>query len=140
MIGAFDISTSGLVAQRVRLNAISSNLANMSTLRNENGEVEPYKGRYPIFETDDEKTTPYGASGVKVATIETEQVEPRYKYQPNHPLAIKEGKYKGYVAYPNINMINEFVDALEATRAYEANVGVIESTKAMGTQTLRIIG
>ena len=140
MIGSFDISTSGLVAQRVRLNAISSNLANMSTLRDENGEVEPYQARYPVFETDNEKTTPYGASGVKVASIEVDEVEPRYKYQPNHPLAIKDGPKKGYVAYPNINMINEFTDALEATRAYEANIGVIEATKAMGSQTLRIIG
>ena len=140
MIGAFDISTSGLVAQRIRLNAISSNLANMSTLRTENGEAEPYQARYPIFETNDDLTTPYGASGVKVATVETETVEPRYKYQPNHPLAIKDGPRKGYVAYPNINMINEFVDALEATRAYEANIGVIEATKSMGAQTLRIVG
>jgi flagellar basal-body rod protein FlgC len=140
MISTFDISTSGLVAQRIRLNAISSNLANMSTLRNENGEVEPYQARYPIFETHDEIKTPYGASGVKVASVETEEVEPLYKYQPSHPLAIQEGPKKGYVAYPNINMINEFVDALEATRAYEANVGVIEATKAMGSQTLRIIG
>jgi flagellar basal-body rod protein FlgC len=140
MIGAFDISTSGLVAQRVRLNAISSNLANMSTLRDENGEAAPYQARYPVFEMDSEKSTPYGAAGVKVSSIETEDVEPRYKYQPNHPLAIQEGKYKGYVAYPNINMINEFTDALEATRAYEANIGVIEATKAMGAQTLRIVG
>ena len=140
MIGAFDISTSGLVAQRVRLNAISSNLANMSTLRDENGEVAPYKARYPVFETDSDKSTPYGASGVKVASIEVEDVEPRYKYQPNHPLAIAEGEHKGYVAYPNVNMINEFTDALEATRAYEANIGVIEATKAMGRQTLTIVG
>ncbi len=140
MIGAFDISTSGLVAQRVRLNAISSNLANMSTLRDENGEAAPYQARYPIFETDTDKSTQYGAAGVKVASIETEQLEPRYKYQPNHPLAIQQGPRKGYVAYPNINMINEFTDALEATRAYEANIGVIEATKAMGAQTLRIVG
>ncbi len=140
MINSLDISTSGLIAQRIRLNAISSNLANMSTLRNEQGEVEPYQARFPIFETSNKVTTPYGAAGVEVASIETEQVEPNYKFQPNHPLAIQEGKWKGYVAYPNINMVNEFVDALEATRAYEANVGVIEATKTMGNQTLRIIG
>lgn len=139
MISAFDISTSGLVAQRVRLNAIAGNLANMSSIRNENGEAEPYKARYPIFETSDDVRTPYGAAGVKVASIQTENVEPNYKYQPGHPLAIKEGPRKGYVAYPNINMINEFTDALEATRAYEANIGVIEATKSMGTQSLRII-
>ncbi|MCA9269619.1 MAG: flagellar basal body rod protein FlgC [Planctomycetales bacterium] len=140
MIGAFDISTSGLVAQRIRLNAISSNLANMSTLRNENGEAEPYQARYPVFQTSEDVATSYGAAGVEVASIETETVEPLYKYQPNHPLAIQEGPRKGYVAYPNINMVNEFVDALEASRAYEANIGVIEATKAMGNQTLRIVG
>ena len=140
MINALDISTSGLVAQRIRLNAISSNLANMSTLQNEKGEAEPYQARFPIFETSNEITTPYGAAGVQVASVETDTAEPNYKFQPNHPLAIKEGKYKGYVAYPNINMVNEFVDALEATRAYEANIGVIEATKSMGNQTLRIVG
>ena len=66
-------------------------------------------------------------------------VEPDYKYQPNHPLAIKDGKWKGYVAYPRVSMTAEFTDALVATRAYEANIGVIEATKSMGQQTLRII-
>ena len=62
-----------------------------------------------------------------------------YKWQPEHPLAIKEGRWEGYVAYPNINLTTEFVDALEATRAYEANIGVIETTKNMGQQSLRIL-
>ena len=139
MITALDISTSGLIAQRARINAISSNLANMSTLRNENGEMEPYRARYTIFETDDSLKTPHGAIGVKVSSVETETVEPRYKLDPNHPLAIKQGRWEGYVAYPNINMTMEFVDALEATRAYEANIGVIEVTKDMAQQTLRIL-
>jgi len=139
MASAFDISTSALVAQRVRLNAISSNLANMSSLRNENGDVEPYQARFVVFQTDEDLSTPDGASGVKVASVETETMEPNYKYQPNHPLAIQQGDHKGYVAYPNVNMTAEFVDALEATRAYEANVGVIEATKNMGAQALRIL-
>ncbi len=139
MISALDISTSGLVAQRIRLNAISSNLANMSSVRNENGELKPYQARFAVFQTDNELTTAHGAAGVKVAAVETEQIEPNYRYQPGHPLAIKEGKWKGYVAYPRINMTTEFVDALEATRAYEANVGVIEITKNMSQQTLRIL-
>lgn len=140
MISALDISTSALVAQRTRLNAIASNLANMSTTRNEKGELQPYQARYVTFETNDELTTSDGAAGVKVASVETEKVEPMYKYQPNHPHAIQEGKWKGYVAYPNVNMTSEFVDALEATRSYEANVGVIEITKSLGQQTLRILG
>ena len=139
MISALDISTSALVAQRVRMNAISSNLANMSTTRNENGELQPYQARYVTFQTDDELITSGGAVGVKVAAVETENVEPIYKFQPNHPHAIQEGKWKGYVAYPNVNMTAEFVDAMEATRSYEANVGVIEISKNMAQQTLRIL-
>jgi flagellar basal-body rod protein FlgC len=139
MISALDISTSALHAQRTRLNAIASNLANMSSTRNEKGEVEPYQARYVVFKTDESANDPYGAAGVKVAAVETEQIEPLYKYQPNHPNAIQDGKWKGYVAYPNINMTAEFVDALEATRSYEANLGVMEITKNMSQQTLRIL-
>ena len=139
MLSALDISTSALVAQRMRLNAISSNLANMSSVRNENGEIAPYKARYVVLQTDDSVQGSQGAVGVKVASVETETVEPRYKYQPGHPLAIKSGKWKDHVAYPQINLTTEFVDALEATRAYEANVGVMEITKNLGLQTLRIL-
>lgn len=140
MISTMDISTSALVAQRVRLNAIASNLANMSTTRNENGEMEPFQARYVVFQTDDEVSTPYGAAGVKVASVETEDVEPNYKYEPGNPLAIQDGPRRGYVAYPRVNMTEQFVDALEATRAYEANIGVIETSKTIGSQTLRILG
>ena len=111
----------------------------MSTTRDENGEIQPYQARFTVFQTDDAVQTASGAIGVKVASVETETVEPEYKYQPNHPHAIKEGQWKGYVAYPRINMTAEFVDALEATRAYEANIGVIEITKNMGQQTLKIL-
>ena len=138
MLSAFDISTSALVAQRTRLNAISSNIANMSTLRDENGEVKPYQARHVIFQVDENQTR-NGAASVKVASVEIDEVEPRYKYEPGHPLAIQNGRHKGYVAYPQVNMTAEFVNALEATRAYEANVGVIEATKNMGQQSLRIL-
>ena len=139
MIGAIDISTSGMIAQRVRMNAISSNIANMSSLRNEDGQIEPYKARFAVFQSDESMKTPYGAVGVRVASVETETVEPQYKFQPDHPLAIQEGPWKGHVAYPRVNMINEFVNALEAARAYEANVGIIEATKNMSQQSLRIV-
>ncbi len=140
MITAMDISTSALVAQRTRLNAIASNIANMSTTRNENGDVEPYQSRFIVFQEDQEMKMASGATGVKVASVEMDTVEPNYKYQPGHPMAIKDGDHKGYVAYPNINMTREFVDAMEASRAYEANIGVMEVTKNIGQQTLRIIG
>lgn len=139
MISSIDISTSALVAQRARLNAISGNIANMSSVRNEQGDLAPYQARFVVLQSDEANRTPHGATGVKVASVETEEVEPRYKFQPHHPLAIKEGRWKGYVAYPNVNMMSEFVDALEATRAYEANIGVLEITKGMSQQTLRIL-
>ena len=138
MLPALDISTSALVAQRIRMNAISSNLANMSTTRNEAGELEPYQPRFAIFRSDDEVGA-YGASGVKVSSVEIEDLEPLYKYQPNHPDAIPSGKWAGHVAYPNINMMTEFTDAMEAARAYEANLGAIEISKDLANQTLRII-
>lgn len=139
MLKALDISTSGLVSQRVRLNAIASNVANASSLKNENGEVEPFQERYVVFQPDEELKTPDGARGVKVQSVRTEQVEPNYRYDPGHPLAVENGKWKGYVAYPNIDMMSQFVDSLMAKRAYEANLGVMEVTKGMAQNALRII-
>jgi flagellar basal-body rod protein FlgC len=139
MIQALDISTSGLVAQRTRLNAITGNIANVSTTRNEMGETVPYQSRTVVFEVDENTATSDGGIGVRVASVETEDKEPLWRYQPGHPDAQTAGDKKGYVAYPNINVINEFVDATEATRAYEANLGVIEVTKSLSAQTLRII-
>jgi len=138
MFPALDISTSALVAQRIRMNAISSNLANISTTHNEQGKPEPYQPRFVIFQTD-ESMGANGAAGVKVGSVEIDQLEPRLKYQPGHPDAIQEGPNKGYVAYPNINMMTEFTDALEAARSYEANLGAMEISKDLQQQTLRIL-
>lgn len=139
MIGSLDISTSALVAQRIRLNTISANIANISSLQDEEGNAQPYKPRFTVFQTDDELVAEGGAAGVKVASVETDDREPLYRYQPDHPLAIKEGKWEGYVAYPNINLNQQFVDSLEATRSYEANIGVMEITKSMSRQSLSIL-
>ncbi len=139
MFPALDVSTSALVAQRVRMNAISGNLANMSTTHNEAGELEPYKPRFTVFEADPSVGS-HGGVGVRVASVEIDQQnQPRYKYQPGHPDAIPEGPMKGYVAYPDINMMTEMTDALEAARAYEANLGSIEISKDLAQQTLRIL-
>lgn len=135
MFTAFDVSTSALVAQRQRLNAISANLANMSTTRNEQGLPEAYQPRYVTFQTDADMKTAGGGLGVKVATVEKSQDPPLLKYEPNHP----DADASGYVAYPNVDMTMEFVDALEATRAYEANLGVIEVSKDMSQRTLQIL-
>jgi flagellar basal-body rod protein FlgC len=139
MFSILDISTSALVAQRTRVTAIASNMANISTTHNELGEAVPFQPRFVVFEEDNAIQGPGGSSGVRVARVETANVEPNYKYQPGHPDAIQSGPHAGYVAYPNIDMTTEFVDALEATRAYEANIGVIEVTKNMTEQTLKII-
>lgn len=135
MFSTLDVSTSGLVAQRARLNAISSNIANMSTTRNELGEVEPYQPRYVTFQTDTGMTTSGGGSGVKIGSVEYSDEPPKLKYEPGHP----DADERGMVSYPSVDMTMEFVDALEATRAYEANIGVIETTKNMTEQTLRIV-
>ena len=135
MFNTFDVSTSALVAQRQRLNAISSNLANISTTRNERGEPEAYQPRYVTFQTDAELATSGGGMGVRVDSVEYSNEPPLMKYEPGHP----DANGNGYVAYPNVDMTTEFVDALEATRAYEANIGVLEITKAMGERTLQII-
>ena len=81
----------------------------------------------------------FGAAGVKISSVETSQAEPLWRYQPTHPDAVKDGPKAGYVAYPNVNMMEEFTDALTASRAYEANVGVIEVTKDLNQQTLRLL-
>ncbi len=139
MFRALDISTSALVAQRTRLNTVSSNIANMSSLTDETGKPNPYQARQVIFECDSSLGDDNGVSGVRVSEIVTDDAEPLYRYQPQHPLAIQEGERKGYVAYPNIDMTTQMVDALESTRAYEANVGVMEITKDLGRETLTII-
>lgn len=136
MLTAFDITTGALAAQRTRLNAISSNLANINSTRNEYGEKAPYQPRFVVFQTDDSETGPYGAVGVKVSSIEVDPKPPRLKYEPGHV----DADDNGYVAYPDIDLTTQFVDALEATRAYEANIGVIEVTKDMTANTLRILG
>jgi flagellar basal-body rod protein FlgC len=135
MFSSLDVSTSGLVAQRTRLNAISSNIANMSTTRNEVGQPEPYQPRFVTFQTDNNISTPGGGAGVKIGSVQHSNEPPKMKYEPGHP----DADPQGFVRYPAVDMTTQFVDALEATRAYEANIGVIEVTKNMSDQALRII-
>jgi flagellar basal-body rod protein FlgC len=138
MIPALDISASGLVAQRARMDAIAGNLANISTTHNERGEAVPYQPRFVVFQTD-ESIGAGGAAGVRVSSVELDNSEPRLHYEPGHPDAIKDGPNQGYVAYPNINMMGEFTDALQAARAYEANLGAMDISKDIEQQTLKIL-
>ncbi len=91
MFAALDASTSALVAQRTRLDAISANIANVSTTHNESGEAVPYQPRFVIFQADDSEGDGV-IPGVRVSSVETADVQPRYKFQPGHPDAIKSGR------------------------------------------------
>src|SRR5882757_6459368 len=84
MMNALDISASGLVAQRTRMEAISTNIANMNATRNENGDLHPFQARFAVLETDTNLQTSSGGIGVKVKSVEKETVEPTYKYEPFH--------------------------------------------------------
>jgi flagellar basal-body rod protein FlgC len=137
MLSALDISTSGLVAQRMRMIQISNNIANINSTHTAKGEKVPYQPKTVIFQAQDQGGN--GAAGVKVSSIETVPSEPIWKREPNHPDAMKAGPHAGEVAYPNIDMMSEFTNALEAARSYEANLGAMDITKNMEQQTLKIL-
>ncbi len=133
MFGVFDVSTSGLTAQRVRLETIASNIANIDSVKDADGNVSPYRRVYPIFEA---QRTATGGAGVRVAKIAQDASAFVERYEPwNTELADSHG----IVRYPNVNLLTEYVNALETTRAYEANVTAIETTKSMMAATLRIL-
>ena len=141
MFNSLDISTSALLAQRTRMDAISGNIANLSTTRNEAGESVPYQPRFVVFKTDDQSEDARRGDG-RAGRFRRDLAERAALAIPARPSRRPDtkGPHKGYVAYPNIDMTTEFVDSLNATRAYEANIGVIEATKSMFSQALKIIG
>ena len=134
MLKTMDISTSGLMAQRIRMTTIAGNLANITTMRKEEGVVKPYEPRFTIFQTVDDMG-PKGSAGVMVREIVRDTIAPMRVYSPHHP----DRDADGYISLPNINMMSEFTDALESSRSYEANLGAMDITKSMLNQTLRII-
>jgi flagellar basal-body rod protein FlgC len=140
----FAIAASALRAERMRLDVIASNLANANTTRTEAG--GPYRRRHVIFEAGaigsdfGETIAALGADdarrGVDVTAIVEDPTPPRLVFDPGHPDANAEG----YVAYPNVNPVLEMVDLMAATRAYEANVQVVNATKRMSESALSISG
>lgn len=123
---AADVLASGLSAERTLLNTTSSNLANAQSTRTAEG--GPYKRLDPVFETQptfQSELDAQMAPGVRVAEIKADTSAPRMVHDPGHPDANAEG----YVAMPNVNMVEEMVNMIQASRAYEAGV------KAMGTIT-----
>lgn len=133
------ISASALKAQRVRMNTISSNLANIETTRSPDG--GPYRKREVVFQTSRQGFADTldsrlrdAAHGVKVSHIQASSAPPRMIYDPSHP----DADEKGQVAMPNISLVEETADMMSASRAYEANVTVVKSAKRMAMKALEI--
>lgn len=136
MFRAIDVSTSGLVAERSRLDAIAGNIANINSTRDEQGNLAPYQRRFVTFLAEAEQSAHRGRGvGVEYRVDVDRQTPPRKVYQPGHPDADAEGN----VSYPGFELVQEFVNALSASRAYEANVAAIDLSKTMITQSLRIL-
>lgn len=131
MINAIDISTSGLVAQRIRLNTVAMNIANVDSVDSPDG--GPYQRRSVIFKAGSGEHD-RGGQGVHVSEIKKEAVF-RLKYDPNHPYANADG----YVKMPAIDHLTEMVNGMEASRAYEANLVAIEMGKTMFSNSLRLL-
>ncbi len=133
MYGTFDALTSGLVAQRTRMDVISANILNRNTLLNEAGEFAPYRRQFVELAAGDPAKD--SALGVHVANVATDMSPFEMKYEPGSPYANADG----YVAYPNVNPVIEQMNAMEVSRAYEANIAAIEATKSMVSVALELL-
>jgi flagellar basal-body rod protein FlgC len=139
---------SGLTAERLRLDVIADNIANVNTTRTAEG--GPYRRSRAIFSPRVSQAywrSPFlpeflrdeVGQGVRVTSIEKDYTTPpRLVYDPTHPDAVKSGPQAGYVEYPNVNVVNEMVDMIAASRSYEANSAVINGAKAMFMKALEI--
>lgn len=137
MYGSLDVSTSGMIAQRTRMAVIAANIANADSLVNARGEYDPYLKKAAMFSPGDPSAgSEDGQSmGVHVASIEVGANPLRSGYRPDSPYADE----RGYVMVPDIDTTVEWVNALQASRAYEANVAAAETTKSMMAQALRLL-
>lgn len=133
LINAIGISASGMHAQGDRLRVISENIANADTAPLSPGD-DPYRRKTVLFKNVLDKEL--GADVIKTAKISEDMTSPfRLKYMPDHPGA----DANGYVKLPNINTLVEVMDMREAQRSYEANLGMIETSKSMMTHTLDLL-
>jgi flagellar basal-body rod protein FlgC len=131
IFNTLQISASALTAERLRLDIIAGNIANANTTRTAEG--GPYRRKTAVFAealADAEKA----GRGVRVAAVREDNSPNRLEYDPQHP----DADELGYVAYPNINVVQEMVDMITATRSYEANTTVLNSTKNMFQKALEI--
>ena len=137
LITALDVNATGLMAQRRRVEVSSSNLANSQTTRTDEG--GPYRRKDVVFETStfDESlgiAMGNGVAGVQVSDLVEDPRPFERRYEPGHPDADAEG----YVAYPNVNVMEEMANLVEGSRSYEANLAAIAIIKAMISRTLEI--
>lgn len=146
MLGNFNISSSGLTAQRTRMDVISDNIANVNTTRTETG--DPYRRKTPVFNSRVSNNRfsamvrnrmgighlNNGDKGVEISEIAEDQSPFKMVYDPGHPDADAEG----YVARPNVNITMEMVDMIDASRAYEANVTALNTSKNMAMRAIDI--
>jgi flagellar basal-body rod protein FlgC len=142
-LDSLDIGASALTAQRLRMDTISQNIANANTTRTENG--RPYRRRLVIFEEkspgapfsdylSESGKSKFVGRGVRVAKVTEDSAPFKKVYDPGHPDADKNG----YVEMPNVDVITEMVNMISATRAYEANVTSINTSKGMASKALEI--
>ena len=145
---SINIAATGMAAERLRSDVISNNIANASTTRTQEGGAFK-KSSVVLAAVSDQNPqwrTPFTPSsldngagkGVKVLEIAKDTSQGRLVYDPSHPDAIKSGPNAGFVEYPNVNIVNEMVDLISASRAYEANATVIDGAKDMFSSALDI--
>ena len=143
MFSAFNINTSGLTAQRYRMDIISENVANANTTRTADG--TPYTRKVVTFEEKgssssfngifNKATKSYSGNGVKVSGVhEDTTTEMKLVYDPSHPDANEDG----YVTYPNVDIVTEMTNLIDASRAYEANATAFSASKNIALQGLEI--
>ena len=133
MFDVLDIGASGLAAQRTRMDTIAGNIANANTTHDASGKVNPYRRRFVVFATGQPESG--SAAGVHVQSVAEDPSPLNKKFEPGNPDADKDG----YVSYPNVDLSIEFVNALEASRAYEADITMMETTKSMISSSLRLL-
>ncbi len=147
MFTALNTSATGLTAQRLRMDVIAENMANVGTTRTNKG--GPFRKKMAIFAPVDGNPVhqspflpdvlhPSVGRGVKVIGIDESEKPFKMVYNPHHPDRIQDGRWKDYVAMPNVEVVEEMVDMIAASRAYEANVSVIQSSKQMFNRALDI--
>lgn len=135
LFNVFNIAGSAMSAQSVRLNVISSNLANVESASSSINQT--YRARQPVFATvmdGIENDVAQSSVGVRVLGIVESEAPPRTEFQPDHPLADDEG----YIHLPNVNAIEEMANMISASRSYQTNVEVVNTTKHLLLRTLSL--